>query len=101
MFTYLKGYELPSTAFWGYVSSYKVDYGYNGHQWITYRNSQDLSLNRGFSVRKNALVKVDSIFLASILSPRSLSRQNQAHSVISCCLRSQITVCSLGLEGKT
>ncbi|XP_074610173.1 cubilin-like [Acropora palmata] len=62
-----QGYHLPSTAFWGYVSSYKVHYGYNGNHWITYRNNQDLSLNRGFTeFTGNANV---SDFKKNVLSP--------------------------------
>ena len=46
-----KGYQLPGTSYMGFVSSYKLEYSYDGNSWIEHIDGTENSTNRGYSVR--------------------------------------------------
>lgn len=60
-----QGYQLPGTSYKGFVSSYKVQYSYDRHRWITYIEGTENSTHRGYRVscfisNNKAFIRLDS-----------------------------------------
>ena len=64
LFCLSQGYQLHGTDYRGLVSSYKIEYSYDGNYWIAYVDSTKNSTSQGYRVSGfvsvNKLVRLDS-----------------------------------------
>jgi len=56
-----QGYQLHGTDYRGLVSSYKVEYSYDGNHWIAYVDSAKNSASQGYSV--SGFLSVNNLFV--------------------------------------